>query len=265
MNLVPIGEFARLSRLSPKALRLYAALGLLVPASVDPDSGYRRYAVAQLEQARLVASLRRIGVPLARIRVIVDLDAETASRHVAAFWAEIEAEHAARRELAGHLVDLLKGKVPAVHEVSLRDIPARRILSLIRHVHNDGLLGVAREFTGRFRGGSLPLLPGVAGAPFVVHHGEVSQDSDGPIEWCWPVPEEQAATLAARFPDLTLRTENAHQEAYIAQGTATQPMIALDTLTAWAAEHGHRPAAGVRQIYLHSPAGSSCEFAVPLR
>jgi hypothetical protein len=36
-----IGEFARRSRLSPKALRLYNELGLLTPARVDDDSGYR--------------------------------------------------------------------------------------------------------------------------------------------------------------------------------------------------------------------------------
>jgi hypothetical protein len=41
---------------------------------------------------------------------------------------------------------------------------------------------------------------------------------DIPPEWCWPVPDEQAAEIAARFPDLTLRTEPAHQEAFIHLG-----------------------------------------------
>jgi hypothetical protein len=31
-----------------------------------------------------------------------------------------------------------------------------------------------------------------------------------PVEWCWPVPDDQANEIAARFPDLTLRTEPAH-------------------------------------------------------
>lgn len=55
MDLVTIGAFARLSRLSQKALRLYDELGLLPPAHVDPVSGYRFYAPEQLERARLVA------------------------------------------------------------------------------------------------------------------------------------------------------------------------------------------------------------------
>lgn len=55
MELLTIGAFARGSRLSAKALRLYDELGLLTPARVDPVSGYRFYDPAQLERARLVA------------------------------------------------------------------------------------------------------------------------------------------------------------------------------------------------------------------
>ena len=55
-----IGEFARESGLTPKALRLYDDLGLLRPAEVDPGSGYRRYAPDQLAQSRLVATLRLV-------------------------------------------------------------------------------------------------------------------------------------------------------------------------------------------------------------
>jgi hypothetical protein len=44
MGLLTIGVFAKASRLSPKALRLYDELGLLTPARVDPVTGYRRYA-----------------------------------------------------------------------------------------------------------------------------------------------------------------------------------------------------------------------------
>lgn len=64
MDLMSIGDFARRSRLSANALRLYDELGLLPPARVDAGSGYRYYAAAQLERARLVAALRQLQVPL---------------------------------------------------------------------------------------------------------------------------------------------------------------------------------------------------------
>ncbi|NBE54007.1 MerR family transcriptional regulator [Streptomyces boluensis] len=114
MGLLTIGAFAEASRLSPKALRLYDELGLLTPAHVDPVNGYRRYAPDQLEQARLVAWLRRIGMPLARIRAVCALEPNSAAQEVRSYWAEVEADTAARRDLTAFLVDQLSRKDPAM-------------------------------------------------------------------------------------------------------------------------------------------------------
>ena len=114
VELLTIGAFAKAARLSPKALRLYDELGLLPPARVDPVTGYRRYAPQQVERARLVAWLRRLGMPLARIRHVCSLDAGAAAGEVRAFWARAEAETAARRDLAAFLVDHLTRKDPAM-------------------------------------------------------------------------------------------------------------------------------------------------------
>ncbi|MGW3090037.1 MerR family transcriptional regulator [Streptomyces sp. NPDC001108] len=114
MGLLTIGVFAKASRLSPKALRLYDELGLLTPARVDPVTGYRHYAPEQLEQARLVAWLRRIGMPLARIRRVCALEPEPAAQEIRSFWAGVEADTAARRDLAAFLVDHLSRKDPAM-------------------------------------------------------------------------------------------------------------------------------------------------------
>lgn len=66
-----IGEMARDSGLSASALRFYDGAGVLVPAWVDPVSGYRWYGPEQLEEARLLARLRRAGMPLADIRLVL--------------------------------------------------------------------------------------------------------------------------------------------------------------------------------------------------
>ncbi|MGY6018559.1 MerR family transcriptional regulator [Streptomyces spinosirectus] len=105
--MLTIGAFARASRLSPKALRLYDELELLRPARVDPHSGYRYYAVEQLERARLVAWLRRLGMPLARIREVCALGPADAAREIRAYWSRVEAETALRRDLSAFLVDHL--------------------------------------------------------------------------------------------------------------------------------------------------------------
>ncbi|MFJ9564991.1 MerR family transcriptional regulator [Streptomyces fuscichromogenes] len=110
MKWLTIGAFAKACRLSPKALRLYDELELLKPARVDPETGYRYYADAQLERARLVAWLRRLGMPLARIREVCALPADRAAREVRAYWARVEADTAVRRDLAVFLVDHLSGE-----------------------------------------------------------------------------------------------------------------------------------------------------------
>jgi serine/threonine protein phosphatase PrpC len=105
-----IGAFARAARLSAKALRLYDELGLLRPATVDERSGYRYYDGSQLERARLIAWLRRLGMPLARITRICELPAGASGAEIAAYWREVTAETESRGRLAAFLVDYLSGR-----------------------------------------------------------------------------------------------------------------------------------------------------------
>ena len=278
MDLMSIGEFARLSRLSAKALRLYDELGLLPPAQVDPDSGYRWYAASQLDNARLVASLRRIGVPLAQIQLILSLEPEAAAAKVGAYWSGAEADHAARRDLAGYLVDRLTGKRNVMYEVKVRDTPARSLLCLLRHASNrQEVWDLGKEVIGMLKAQPPPRVHGVAGAAFLIYYGEVNQDSDGPVEFCWPVPQDLAGQLAASFPGLTLRTEPAHQEACIHLGqdpvTAAQSQLVSDSAIAWAAEQQRQPSDLPLRVTLLSTTApvtdasrlGGSDFALPLR
>lgn len=266
-----IGEFARLSRLSVHALRRYDEMGLLPPRRVDAASGYRWYAAEQLEQARLIAALRQLDMPLARIKAVAGLPGAAVAAEIAGWWADAEAGHTARRELTGFLIDKLNGKRSVMYDVSVRTVPARNVLSLLRHLRWDEFVGVAHDFSRRF--GGIPRLEGVAGASFIVFHGEVSQDSDGPAELCRPVPAEIATELAAEFPDLVLRTEAEHEEAYVhlardgRQTPSAQSMLVLESLLAWAAEQHRRPGGSVRQVFTAggpSAGGLACDFAIPL-
>lgn len=76
-----IGETARASGLSVSALRFYDRAGVLVPALVDPENGYRWYSEPQVDQARLVAGLRRVGMPVAGIAAVLGAD-RAAARHL---------------------------------------------------------------------------------------------------------------------------------------------------------------------------------------
>jgi DNA-binding transcriptional MerR regulator len=279
VDLMSIGEFARLSRLSAKALRLYDELGLLPPAQVDPDSGYRWYAAGQLDNARLVALLRQIGVSLAQIRLILSLEPETAAQQVGAYWSGAEADHAGRRDLAGYLVDRLAGKRSVMYEVKVRDIPARSLLCLLRPASSEQeVWAMGKEVIGMLKAQPVPVprIEGVAGAAFLIYYGEVNQDSDGPVEFCWPVPQDLAGQIAASLPGLTLRTEPAHQEVYVhldQDATAAQWQAVGDSALAWAVEQQRQPSdLGLRITLLTTAApvtdasrrGGS-DLALPLR
>jgi DNA-binding transcriptional MerR regulator len=258
--------------LSAKALRLYDELGLLPPARVDEDSGYRFYEPGQLKQARLIAVLRQLQVPLAEIKAILPLEPVRAAERVREVWAASEAEHTGRRALATYLIDELSGKRSVVHEVGTREMPDRSLLCVKRNVAGvDHAWGFGKEFIALLRHYQLPQIPGRAGAFFCIYWGEVSEDSDGPMEWCRPVPADEAETLAARCPELTLRAEPAHREAFVNIGDGqidgADWQVVSRSLEAWSEEqHDMRPTGlGLRITYLPSEAGLQTyqDFAVP--
>jgi DNA-binding transcriptional MerR regulator len=89
VSLLAIGEFAALVGLSSKTLRRYSDAGLIPPTRVDRATGYRWYAVSQLEDARLVVLLRRLNMPVGAVRAVLDVtDAERRWREIAAFWSD---------------------------------------------------------------------------------------------------------------------------------------------------------------------------------
>ncbi|HEX4092137.1 MAG TPA: MerR family transcriptional regulator [Trebonia sp.] len=81
MQRLSIGAFSRLTHLSVKTLRYYHEVGLLEPAVVDPDSGYRYYRPGQAQSAHLVRRFRDLGLPVADVKAVLaapDLTARNA-------------------------------------------------------------------------------------------------------------------------------------------------------------------------------------------
>jgi DNA-binding transcriptional MerR regulator len=274
---ISIGEFARRSRLSLKALRLYDGLGVLVPSRVDQVSGYRYYDTAQLDEARLVVMMRQLQLPLAAVKELLACDPADAAERIAEHWRDAEAAHDARRDLADYLVSRLSGKGSVMYEVATREMPERSLLCLKRNVDVPGQFAFGKEFIAILRERPLPKIEGRAGAFFCIQWGWVSDDSDGPVEWCKPVPEAEASALAKLYPELTLRTEPAHREAFVALPAgygAVQLQLAGESLEAWAQEQerehaGERPALepadlGLRTTYLATgPSDPGIDLALP--
>jgi DNA-binding transcriptional MerR regulator len=108
MGLMPIGEFARLARLTVKAVRHYDAEGLLVPASVDPHSGYRYYRAEQVRTAMTIALLRSLDVPLPVVRQVLAAPDDATVTAVLDEQRERLAAELVRREQALRTLDALR-------------------------------------------------------------------------------------------------------------------------------------------------------------
>jgi DNA-binding transcriptional MerR regulator len=260
-----------------KALRLYDEIGLLVPADVDPETGYRRYRESQLSSARLIVMLRRLDMPLPQVAEILSAPGPDASERLAAYWNAFETRVASQRELAAHLRSRLSGREePLAHpDVLVRDVPEQLVLVEQRHVAVEELPAWIGATLSKLAGAARDH-GGVSGHPFVVYHGEVNEDSDGPAEACVPIATTSSANagLPDSAPTHALRFEPAHREAYVrlrkAQVAFPQILSAYDGVARWAAATGVEITGAPREIYFTdfasaAPGDEICDVAFPVR
>ena len=137
-DLLVIGRFARLVGLSVGALRHYDELGLLRPARVDPESGYRSYRRDQLEAARTIVRLRGLEVPLDTIRAWLATDDPAArQRLLADHRARIEAR-TIRLQRVLHILGQPSAASPSDQEVPpVSTIPLDPITDLDAATHRE--------------------------------------------------------------------------------------------------------------------------------
>lgn len=197
--LLSIGEFARLTHLSVKALRHYDDVGLLTPAEVDPSSGYRRYATAQVPIAQVIRRFRELDMPLDDVREVLrapDVAARDAVvvRHLTRMQAQLDD---AQRAVAS-LKDLLSGD-PGDAEVEMRDDAATRSIAVREVVDWDDtetwLDGAFAELTAALTGAPA----GARGGPdSALYSAEFFERHRGEVVAYVPLLDEVALPAAAR-------------------------------------------------------------------
>lgn len=70
--MLSIGEFSNICKVSTKTLRYYAEVGLLLPNEINPENGYRYYAVEQLETMLFINRLKTYNFSLDEIKAILE-------------------------------------------------------------------------------------------------------------------------------------------------------------------------------------------------
>jgi DNA-binding transcriptional MerR regulator len=114
---VTIGDFSRASHLTVKTLHHYHEAGLLEPSEVDPHNGYRYYSEDQIAVAQVIRRLRRLQMPVADVRSVLDApDLDSRNRLIAAHLDRLESELADTRAAFGELRELLEPAPPQAIE-----------------------------------------------------------------------------------------------------------------------------------------------------
>jgi DNA-binding transcriptional MerR regulator len=196
-----IGEFSRMTYLSVKALRHYHDVGVLVPATIDPSSGYRGYDTEQVTSAQVIRRLRDLGMPLDAIRaVLLAPDLAARNREITAHLERMERQLEQTQTAVSGLRALLGGTAPRP-VIEFRAIPAATVLAVVEVVswadaHPRGS-AVFAEMTAAL--GPAGLAP--AGPTGAMFRGDFFEQERGEVTAFLPVRRSAAGSIDRRLVD----------------------------------------------------------------
>jgi len=264
-----ISEFASRTRLTQKALRLYDAQGLLQPAVIDQRNGYRLYSPTQIERGRRVSLLRELGVPLAEIGTMLDLDNPAASDALRSYWAQADAHHRDRSSLASYLINAWASGDRSAYVIETRDVAETKVLVVGRRVSALELPTFIPDTTKRLF--AQLEVQGVApnGSPVVLYRETTDAETGGQVEVY--VPFDGHVEPVA---DIAVRIEPGRHEAYttIPKEQVVFPTIlqAYDAVMEWIATSGGTISDAPREVYFDprpwpelDAADPACDVTVP--
>lgn len=249
-GLLHIGAFSRASLLSVKALRAYHESGILVPARVDPHTGYRAYHASQLLDAAVVQRLRALDLPLAAVREVLRArDPEITGKILASH------ETAMRQRLAEVeriVAELHHGvALPETHTpVHVRTEPHRHSLAVRGVVDMDNFsafLSEAYDTLVRVANGAAAVTSGPEGA---LYPPEVASDGPEPVEAFLPIASPVALEGAGRV--VVSEVPAARVAVLLHSGPYDTIDDSYRALGAWVAHHAESADLPVRELYLVS-------------
>jgi DNA-binding transcriptional MerR regulator len=258
-----IGAFSRFTRVSVKMLRHYDELGLLRPAAVDPESGYRYYLTDQISRLNRILALKDLGFTLEQVAALLDGALSTSdiqamlARRRAEIVERIQAEEQRLAQVDARLHSLADQSV-AGYDVVLRPI-APLLVATIRAVVPEGDEPIAAIFdevetyvaTHAARAASSPLM---------LMHDAAEREGGLTIEVAVPLtrPIPPGGRVAVReLPSVP----NAACVVY--HGSYNQTVEALRALVRWVDANGYRADGPLREVYLRFGADGGAAYRIP--
>jgi DNA-binding transcriptional MerR regulator/effector-binding domain-containing protein len=199
---LPIGDFSRMTYLSVKALRRYHDMGLLEPAHIDQDSGYRYYEVSQVPLGQAIRRFRDLEMPLEKLKEVLHApDAAARNKLIIAHLEYMESALQQTQQTVASLRALLE-QPHAPIAVEYRSVAATAAIAISEPVHRDTIaawwLGAFDELH-RVLASSSAVRTGSDGA---LYPSEFFEDEQGELIAFIPVADRPAVSGRVRLTEI---------------------------------------------------------------
>jgi DNA-binding transcriptional MerR regulator len=244
-----IGDFARATHLSVKTLRHYHRVGLLEPAMVDPDTGYRYYTVEQIPTAQVIRRFRALDMPLDEIASVISAsDLETRDRLISGHLQRLQNELTATQAAVASLTDLLRSAESAPPDIRHRTIPATEAAAISETIDiadaTTWWQGALGELRATLRAQGLP----AAGAGGVYANELFSHDRGRATLF---IPIQQPISAVGRVSQLTIPAVELAMTVHI--GPPSDLDRAYGALATYVTRHALGVDGPLREYYLVGP------------
>ncbi len=260
-DLLRIGQFAKLGRVSIKALRFYDAEGLLHPSFVDPHSGYRYYQVGQTRELATITNLRAGGFSISEILQLLnsEMGNEELLNQVSAKREKL-LEHRASIDQQLQTVDTLLESLRGEHEqtlsaVKLTSIPEQNVHGLVEKIPSPDI-----DITAMFETAETTVAGFEARSdapPFLIIHELPMAGVRARMEVCIPVREDVPIGLKTRLVE-----GNDLACSVVFSGSYSQTDTLRQRMQEWIAQVGLRIDGPLREVYYRFGADQG-EYRLP--
>ena len=250
-----IGDFSRATHLTVKTLRHYHEAGLLVPAYVDPRTGYRRYTVEQICLAQIIRRVRSLDMPVSEIHVVLTAsDPVVRNGLIAAHLRRLEGELSRTQDAVASLRDILEhpAKDRTVERRRVERTPAAVIRETVRA--KDALswfLGAMAELRATVKAQNLAQ----AGVPGGIFANQLFSHGRG--EATLFIPCEGSVRSMARVSEYVI--PQAEIAALVHQGSHSNVDMTYGALATYVARHALPLQGPIREYYLIGPQDTADE------
>ena len=252
--MLKISDFAQLSRVSPKALRLYDRMGLLKPIKVDSQSNYRYYSATQLPRLNRILVFKELGFSLEEIGCLLNENISLAEIRGMLRLKQSEIQQRLLDDQSRlirvemRLQELEQEKSMSNYEVILKPIKSQLVAATLGIIPNfddcspilDSLFD--QVYTHAFGNGLKEV-----GCGINIYHETRLRDKDIPVEAVVPIPHKIPTSNRIwiyKLPEVETVACVVHHGSFASLGNA------YCTLLEWVGKHGYQISGSTREVYL---------------